>query len=76
MDESEKLKICSGCYNDFYNNNNPYGVKRCWSLKDATIVFKKEVHINQIPPFKQKPIKKLSCYRRPQYVYIDANKEY
>lgn len=65
-----KLKYCAGCYNNFYNGNNPYGVKECSYLKTAKIVRRKEVHINQMPPYKQKPIKTLDCYRRPQFVYI------
>jgi len=73
---SKKSEYCQGCRNNFYNGNNEYGVKTCWSLKDAKIVSKKEVHINQIPPFNQKPIKVLSCYNKPQFVYIDPKRTY
>jgi len=33
--EQEKLKLCHGCRNDFYNGT---GARQCWSLKDAVVV--------------------------------------
>ena len=41
---------CVGCRDNFYNGNNDLGVKECWCLKDAKLVMKKEVHIDQAPP--------------------------
>lgn len=38
MTKGEKLKHCAGCRDDFYNGNNPMGVKECWMLKTAKIV--------------------------------------
>lgn len=38
MTESEKLRHCVGCRDNFYNDNNPMGVKRCWGLKTAKLV--------------------------------------
>ena len=64
---------CLGCRNDFYNGNNDLGVKECWSLKTARLVMRKEVHINQRPPWDQKPIEVPNCYRRPQFVYVDGD---
>jgi hypothetical protein len=32
------LKHCLGCRDDFYNDKNPLGVKRCWSFEKAQIV--------------------------------------
>ena len=29
---------CAGCRNDFYNDKNPLGVRRCWSLDRAKVV--------------------------------------
>ncbi len=37
-DDAKKLALCSGCRDDFYNDQNPLGVKRCWSLKTAQVV--------------------------------------
>lgn len=69
-----KKNYCSGCHDNFYNGQNQYGIKVCWHLKDARVVSKKEVHINQMPPFTQKPIKVLSCYHKPQFVYLDPKR--
>jgi len=71
MTEQQKLKRCAGCRNDFYNGNNPLKVKRCWSLDDARIVWKKEVHVNQMPPWNQSAKRVLSCFHRDRYVYVD-----
>jgi len=37
MTKAEKLPLCSGCRNDFYNGQ---GAKECWSLKDAKPVIR------------------------------------
>ena len=76
MTKSEKLKHCAGCEQDFYNGKNPYEVKECWSLGKAKLVSRKKIHINQVPPWKQKPIKVLSCYRQREYVFWAPDKEY
>jgi len=67
---------CSGCEQNFYNGNNPYGVRECWSFKNAKIVFKKKIHIDQRPPWKQKAIRVPNCYQQKGYVFCDANREY
>lgn len=35
MNKQDKLKLCSGCRDNFYNGNNNLKVKECWSLKSA-----------------------------------------
>jgi hypothetical protein len=67
--KEEKLKYCSGCYNNIYNQGAG-GAKECWSLENAEVVMRKEVHIDQVPPWNQKPIKVLSCYTKPRYCYM------
>jgi len=62
-------KHCAGCYNDVYNHGCG-GAKECWSLKTAKLILRKEVHINQRPPWTQKARQFPSCYRRPQFVYV------
>ena len=69
----EKSK-CDGCYNDEYNRGLG-GAKQCWSLEDAKIVWRKRVHINQMPPWKQKAERYPSCYRVQQYVFVKPNQE-
>lgn len=64
-------KHCEGCRNDFYNAKNDLGVSECWSFKTAKLVWRKEVHINQRPPWDQKAQKMPNCYHRSQYIYVD-----
>ncbi len=76
LNKEQKLHHCVGCHCDFYNGKNPYNVKECWSLSTAKLVLKKRVSINQVPPWKQAPIKVLDCYREDGYVMMDPEKEY
>ena len=52
---------CNGCYNEFYNNRKQGD---CWSLESAKLIMRKEVHIDQIPPWTQKAEKFPNCYRK------------
>jgi hypothetical protein len=70
MTREDKRKLCRGCHDEIYHNW--HGCNECWSFADAKVVSKKMVHINDVPPWKHKPIKTLSCYHRPQYVMVDA----
>lgn len=63
-------KHCIGCYDDFYNGNNPYSVKECWMLKSAKLIKRVEVHVDQRPPWTQKPRLLPNCYKRQRYVYV------
>lgn len=74
--------MCGGCYNNRYNYTGTCerpGIdavvtsKECWIYKSAKVEMKKEVSINQVPPWNQKATHTLSCYRRPGYVYVDKN---
>ncbi len=71
MDANQKLALCAGCHNNFYNGNNPYGIERCWSLKSAEPVEAKFVHMNDVPPWDRQPVEDtLSCYRRPDHIKV------
>lgn len=73
---SKKSKsMCSGCYCDDYNNGLG-GAKECWNFQNAQVKLRKEVHINQVPPWTQKPKQMLSCYHRPQWVYVDGDAQF
>ena len=63
---------CTGCYNNDYNNGLG-GAKECWSFKDAKMIWRKEVHVNQVPPWNQKARRFPSCYRKQRYVYVVPN---
>lgn len=67
-----KKENCSGCYNNDYNYGLG-GAKQCWSFKTAKMVWKKQVHIDQVPPWNQKARLFPSCYKKQRYVYVDAN---
>jgi len=62
-------KHCAGCYNDIYNHGAG-GAKECFSLKTAKVIFRKEVHVDQVPPWKQKARRFPDCYTKPRYCYV------
>ena len=64
---------CTGCEDSFYNGNNPYGVKECWSFKNAKLIYRQQVPIDQRPPWTQAPRIFPSCYRRKGYAYMNAD---
>ena len=67
---------CAGCRNDFYNGNNELGVTECWSRAKAKLVMRKEVHVDQVPPWTQKAKKLPDCYSRPRFVYVDPKRKF
>ena len=70
MTEKEKLTHCIGCLDDFYNDKNPLGIKRCWMLEAAKLVRKVKVHINQRPPWTQPAEEVFDCRHESGYVFI------
>ena len=64
MTEAEKMQHCLGCRDDFYNDKNPMGVKRCWGLKTAKMVTRYEIGTWTAPtePFAFTERKTLSCF--------------
>jgi len=58
----KKLKYCIGCRENFYNNNNQYGIKECWLLKDAKVIWISESKFYGIDFIKPKKIRKLNCF--------------
>jgi len=71
MTKEAKKEYCSGCYNDIYNGGM---AKECWSLEGAELVMRKEVHVDQVPPWNQKARKFLSCYNKPRYCYMSPDR--
>lgn len=64
-------KFCNGCEQNFYNGNNPYGVKECWSLKDATRARFKLIHVDQPPPYNHIKAEWLpTCYSAKRFVKV------
>jgi len=62
MNKSDKLKLCRGCRDNFYNQpgNSPDG--ECWMLKTAVPVERTMVGTWQPPPYKWAPQTTLSCH--------------
>lgn len=57
----EKLKYCIGCRDNFYNGNNPYGIKECWLLKSARLKWR-EIYL-RLEDIRPTRIKTLSCFQ-------------
>lgn len=76
MTESEKLKHCAGCHDDFYNQPGNSSKGRCWSLASMKLVWKKEVSVDQRPPWTQKAKRLPECYHRPRFVYVGKDQTY
>ena len=64
---------CGGCYNDVYNHGCG-GSKECWSLKDATLVKKYDIHVDQPPPYRHlKLTERPSCYKAQRWVRVSQD---
>jgi len=69
MKKEDKKKLCAGCYNSIYNGGM---APECWNLKDAKVMKRKRIGINDIPPWDHQPVSTtLSCFRQPGYVFVD-----
>lgn len=75
LSTKEKLKHCAGCHDNFYNcaSNSGSSTGLCWSLPTMKLVLRKEVHIDQRPPWTQHPTLTPTCYHRQGYVYVGAD---
>ena len=76
LSKKEKKKFCAGCRNNFYNGLNHLDIQECWSFKNAKVVLKKKVHVDQVPPWNQEPIKALDCFHQPRYVFVGPKQTY
>lgn len=72
MTKAEKLRHCVGCEQNFYNGNNPMGVKECWSLKTARLVKRVRVSLSQRPPWNQPPVSVFQCRQERGFVLMDV----
>lgn len=72
MPEPEKtVSMCAGCRDNFYNGNNPYGVKQCWSFETAKVVKRIKVGVNERPPYSANRLAwTLSCHKPQGYVQV------
>lgn len=50
MREDDKVKLCVGCRDDFYNHGGRgLGGGRCWNLKGAKLVTRFRIHRDAMP---------------------------
>lgn len=61
MTKQEKLQYCGGCQGDFYNGNNPYGIKECWHLKTSKLA-NRDLYLS-IKDITTTKVKTLSCFK-------------
>lgn len=73
MNTEEKLKLCRGCREDFYNGHNELGVKRCWNLASAEPVERVCVGTWDSPPYLRRVETTLSCHRPKGLTWLSPN---
>ena len=60
--------LCAGCYNDFYNRPD----KKCFSFDDSKVIRRVPIHIDAMPPYKNRKTKDLpNCYTKQRMVYVN-----
>ncbi len=63
--------MCAGCYNNDYNNGLG-GAKECFYYREAKMIQRIPIHINEAPPYKKEFSRlMMSCYRQPQMVFVE-----
>lgn len=72
MAKKMDAKHCIGCEDNFYNGNNPYGVKECWGLETAKLMTRYRICVNS-PTVKSSFVKvnAPSCYHEKGYAYYN-----
>ena len=64
-------KHCSGCRENFYNDHNPLGIKKCWHLKNAKRVTRWKVYWWALPTTATK-VRVPECMSQPgEYAYYN-----
>lgn len=76
MTTAEKLKHCAGCHDDYYNHPGHSSEGRCWMLSQMRLEWRKEVSIDQRPPWTQAARRLPNCYHRPRFVYVKPDQQY
>jgi hypothetical protein len=66
---------CSGCRDNFYNGNNPFGVEECWSFKNAQLTLRRRVGIWDRPPWTNEPERLPDCYKVKGAIFVGPNQE-
>ena len=56
----KKRKYCPGCRSEFYNGQNPHGIKNCWHLNGAKVIWR-EIYLS-LHSRKPTKLRQLDCY--------------
>lgn len=64
MTKTEKLVLCRGCRDNFYNQPGNSTEGECWMLAKAQPVERTSVGTWQRPPYTWQPQTTLSCHHR------------
>ena len=62
MTKSEKLPLCQGCRDNFYNQPGNSNTGECWLLANAQPVQRTLVGVWQPPPYRWLPQTTLNCH--------------
>lgn len=68
------VRHCAGCYNDEYNRGLG-GAAECWHRKNAVVILRRRVHIDDVPPWDREPEQLPSCYTQRRYVFVKPDQE-
>lgn len=76
MNKSKRL--CAGCRENFYNGNNPIGVKECWMYKRAKVKTQYRIAIHTPMDRKAGYVKTvgLNCFNEAGYVFLERIPHY
>lgn len=71
-------KYCSGCRDNFYNGQNPYGVERCWHLESAKLMtrYMLSIHTPMNIRGAYTKVKRPSCYSCKGFVLLNEIPSY
>ena len=65
---------CKDCENDFYNQPGNSCGGCCWLFGKAKLILRKKIHIDQKPPWKQRPDMYPDCYNTKGYVFFNGDR--
>ena len=66
---------CKGCEDNFYNTHkNCVTDNECWMFETAKLEVRKQVHIDQRPPWNQEPAVYPSCYHQKGYIFVQGDR--
>ena len=66
-DETKSIEPCAGCRDDYYNDKNPFGQKRCWSLAKAELVTRWKLGwwTTPVTPGAFEEVRTYNCHNEP-----------